>query len=196
MDGERSKPDGVSVVKMRDIKQNLEAYKPAQLERGRNKIVELLWIILEALLITSWIPGSWHRLVILRIFGAKIGKGVVFKSGIHVKFPWKLQIGNHSWVGERVWIDNLEHVSIGANVCLSQGVYLCTGSHDWHSETFDLITKSIDIQDGAWIAANASVGPGVVIAEGAVLTLGSVANKSLEAGGIYTGNPAVRLRQR
>lgn len=181
---------------MRDTKQNLQAYKPGQLARGRSKIIELLWIIVEALFVSSWVPGSWHRLVLLKLFGAKIGKGVVFKSGIHIKFPWKLEIGDFSWIGERVWIDNLAQVSIGANVCVSQGVYLCTGSHNWRSETFDLITKSIIIQDSAWVAANATVGPGVTIAEGAVLTLSSVANKSLEATGVYAGNPAVRVRSR
>ena len=103
----------------------------AWFSRGRSRLVEVLWLVLDALLVRSRVPGSAHRRLILRAFGALIGKRVLIKPGVRIKFPWRLEIGDDSWVGEDVWIDNLAPVQIGANCCISQGVYICTGSHDW-----------------------------------------------------------------
>jgi putative colanic acid biosynthesis acetyltransferase WcaF len=158
--------------------------------RGRNSLTEALWIIIDQLLVSSWIPGSPHRCWILRIFGARIGRGVRIKPGFRVKFPWRLVVGDHTWLGEGVWIDNLDTVEIGAHCCISQEAYLCTGSHDWTKPNFDLITKPIVVDEGAWIAARAVVGPGVVVGRGAVLTLASVATKDLAEWTLYKGAPA------
>lgn len=130
------------------------------------------------------------------MFGAKIGQGVEIKSGVKVKFPWRLEVADHSWIGEDVWIDNLATVRIGANCCISQGAYLCTGSHDWSRSSFDLIIRSIDVRDGAWIAARAVVAPGVTIGEGAVLSLGSVAASDLAPWTVHAGVPAKPIRPR
>ena len=111
-------------------------------------------------MIRSGLPGSRLRIVILRIFGACIGSGVVIKPHVKVKFPWRLSIGANSWIGEGVWIDNLAEVKIGSNACISQGAYLCTGSHNWAVPTFDLVVRPIEIGDEVWICANTSVGPG------------------------------------
>jgi hypothetical protein len=89
-----------------------------------------------------------------------VGTGVVIKPHVRVKFPWKLYIGDHSWIGESVWIDNLAQVTIGSNCCISQGAYLCTGSHRWDRDTFDLVTKPIVIEDQCWVGAMARVAPG------------------------------------
>jgi len=164
--------------------------------RGRPLFVELAWLVLSALSVSSWIPGSGHRKWLLRVFGAKIGNGVVIKPRVRVKFPWRLEIGDHAWIGEDAWIDNLADVTIGSDACISQGVYLCTGSHDWSSSRFDLITKPIVIGNSAWVSAKATVGPGVTVGEGAVLSLGGVATKDLEPWGIYAGNPATKLKTR
>ena len=164
--------------------------------RGRPLFVELVWLVLSALFVSSWIPGSGHRKWLLRVFGAKIGNGVVIKPRVRVKFPWRLEIGDHAWIGEDAWIDNLADVTIGSDACISQGVYLCTGSHDWSSSRFDLITKPIVIGNSAWVSAKATVGPGVTVGEGAVLSLGGVATKDLEPWGIYAGNPATKLKTR
>jgi putative colanic acid biosynthesis acetyltransferase WcaF len=158
--------------------------------------VEVAWIVLEALFVRSWIPGATHRRVVLRFFGATIGRGVNIKPGVHVKFPWRLRVGDHSWIGEDVWLDNLGDIEIGSNCCISQGAYFCTGSHDWSSSAFDLIVKSIKVEDGAWIAARAVVGPGVCVGRGSVLGLGSVAIHDLEPWTIYQGVPASALRIR
>jgi putative colanic acid biosynthesis acetyltransferase WcaF len=130
------------------------------------------------------------------MFGSKIGKGVVLKSGVKIKFPWRLEVGDHSWVGEDVWIDNLASVRIGSHACVSQGAYLCTGSHDWSSPSFDLIVKPITVGDNAWVAAKSTVGPGVTVGEGAVLGLGSTTSKDLEPWSIYAGSPAVFVKRR
>ncbi|NIS67256.1 MAG: colanic acid biosynthesis acetyltransferase WcaF, partial [Gemmatimonadales bacterium] len=116
--------------------------------------------------------------------------------GVRVKFPWRLMIADHVWIGEGVWIDNLATVTIRDHCCISQGAYLCTGSHDWESATFNLITKPIEIHEYAWVGAQAVVGPGVVINEGAVLGLGSVATQDLESWQIYQGVPAQPVRPR
>jgi len=133
---------------------------------------------------------------LLRQFGAKVGNNVDFKPGVRTTFPWRLEIGDYSWIGEGVWIDNLAPVTIGSHCCISQGAYLCTGSHNWSSKGFDLILKPIVIMDDAWLAAKSIVGPGVTVGEGAVLALGSVATGDLKAGWIYQGNPASPLRER
>jgi putative colanic acid biosynthesis acetyltransferase WcaF len=164
--------------------------------RGRGRVVEALWLLAQWALVASWIPGAAHRRWLLRAFGAKIGKGVDIKPGVRVKFPWRLEVGNYSWLGENVWIDNLDQISIGANCCISQGAYLCTGNHDWSRSTFDLIMGPIRIGEGAWIAARSTIGPGVTIGEGAVLGLGSVANRDLEPWTINIGVPAVKVRTR
>jgi len=174
----------------------LQHYSVGDFHRGRSLFVFVLWTILQPLLLTSWLPGSRHRHFLLRVFGARLGVGAVIKPGVRVKFPWRLQVGAYTWIGEDVWIDNLANVEIGSNCCLSQGAYLCTGSHDWSRIGFDLIRRPIRIENGAWIAAMASVGPGVTLGKGAVLTFGSVATSDLAPWSIYSGNPATFLRSR
>src|SRR5215472_14410353 len=178
------------------LRSRLKDFANPQFSRGRARIVEALWLLAQWALVASWIPGAAHRRWLLRIFGAKIGKGVQIKPGVRVKFPWRLEVGNYSWLGENVWIDNLDKVSIGANCCISQGAYLCTGNHDWSRSTFDLIMGPIRIGEGAWIAARSTIGPGVTVGEGAVLGLGSVANRDLEPWTINLGVPAVNVRAR
>lgn len=132
----------------------------------------------------------------MRLFGAKVGKGVVIKPSVNIKSPWRLVIGDHAWIGEFVWIDNLVNVQIGNNCCLSQGAFLLTGNHDYKKTSFDLITGSIVLENGVWIGAKAVVCPGVTCHSHAVLTVGSVATDDLDANGIYQGNPAVKVRER
>lgn len=174
----------------------LDLYESGGFDRGRNKLVETLWLIASALLVRSGLPGSRVRIWALRAFGARIGPRVVIKPYVKVKFPWRLSIGAHSWIGEGVWIDNLDEVRIGEHCCISQGAYLCTGSHDWSKETFDLITKPIHIEDGAWICAKAIIGPGVRVGRGAVLMLGTVATHDLVSATCYGTAPVVASRSR
>jgi putative colanic acid biosynthesis acetyltransferase WcaF len=164
---------------------------------GRPFIVCALWFLVGLpLLRCSLVTSSTFRLTLLRLFGAKIGKGAVIKPGVRIKFPWKLKLGNNCWLGEDCWIDNLAPVIMGNNVCVSQGAYLCTGSHDWSDPAFSLMTRSIEINDGAWIAARASLCPGTTIGQHAVVGLGSVVNGRIPAYEIHAGNPAIFVRKR
>ncbi len=176
---------------------DLSKYDNSWYHPERNVIVRTCWMIMSALFVQChWNPSSEIRIILLRLFGAKIGKNVVVKPGVNIKYPWHLSIGNYTWIGENVWIDNLTHSSIGNHVCISQGAYLLTGNHDFNKTTFDLIVKSITIEDGAWIGAKAIVCPGVICGSHVVLTAGSVATKNMAAYTIYSGNPAAPLKER
>jgi putative colanic acid biosynthesis acetyltransferase WcaF len=157
----------------------------------------VLWYFLGDRLVRSdWLPFSGFKVWVLRRFGAQIGRQVRLKNGIRVKFPWRLTVGDRTWIGEGVWIDNLAPVTIGSDVCLSQGAYLCTGNHDWSREDFRLRTAPICLEDQVWLAAKTTVAPGVTIGRGAVVVLGSTVLRSLEPWTIYGGHPAIALKPR
>lgn len=174
----------------------LDLYENGTFDRGRGLCVEALWLVAQWFFIRSTLPGSLHRRTILRLFGADIGTGVIIKPGLRVKFPWRLAVGDHTWLGEDVWIDNLAHVRIGSHCCVSQGAYLCTGSHDWASPGFALVVRPISIADHTWLAARSSVAPGVQAGVGSVLTMGSVACQDLAPWSIHSGVPAVKVKTR
>lgn len=132
----------------------------------------------------------------LRLFGAKIGRGVNIKPSVHIKYPWKLVVGDNVWIGEKVWIDNLALVEIGSNVCLSQGAMLLTGNHDFTKVNFDLMVGEIVLENGVWIGAKAVVCPGTICREHSILSVGSIATREMEPYGIYQGNPAVLVKRR
>ena len=154
------------------------------------------WYLVDWLFFKSPFPLSGIKVRLLRAFGATIGEGVVIKPFASVKYPWFLTIGNHTWIGEKVWIDNLTDVHIGSHVCLSQGAFLLTGNHNFKLETFDLMVGPIVLEDGVWIGARAIVCPGVTCRSHSILSVASVASKDLEPYGVYTGNPAMKVRER
>ena len=157
----------------------------------------VIWYLVNELFIKNTLnPSSGLRIVLLRLFGARIGNGVIIKPGVNVKYPWKLSIGNHCWIGENVWIDNLDYVEIKNNVCVSQGALLLCGNHNYKLPSFDLIIKPITLEEGCWIGAKSIVAPGVKIGEQAVLSLNSVASNDLEPNFIYRGNPALKIKKR
>jgi len=166
-------------------------YKPG------NSLKRFVWYLKNRVLLKSsllW-PNSF-KIFALRFFGAKVGKGVIIKPCVNIKYPWFLEIGDNVWIGEEVWIDNLGKVKIGSNVCLSQGALLLCGNHNYKKETFDLIVGDITLEDGVWVGAKAVVCPGVTMKSHSILTVGSVLTKDAEAFGIYQGNPAVLIKQR
>jgi putative colanic acid biosynthesis acetyltransferase WcaF len=164
---------------------------------GRPYWFRALWLIVECVTLLNpvFVPYRF-KTAILRTFGARVGNGVVIKPNVHIKYPWRLSIGDHSWIGERSWIDNLANVRIGSNVCMSQGAYLCTGNHDWTDPHMGLVVREISVEDGAWIGAFARIAPGVTVGSQSVITLGSVVLHDAEPSGIYRGNPAVRIGRR
>lgn len=157
----------------------------------------LLWFLVNPVFINSYFPVPVGvKLLILRMFGARIGEGVMIKPKVNIKYPWLLIVQSYVWIGEEVWIDNLVEVVLGKNVCLSQGAMLLTGNHDYKNSKFDLKVGKIVLEEGVWIGAKAIVCPNVTCYSHAVLAVSSVAVKDLEAYGIYQGNPAQYVRER
>jgi len=176
---------------------DLARYRVTGYDPGAGPLRRVLWYLINAAVFASpLVPLSAPKRFLLRAFGARVGAGVVLKPGVSIKHPWRLRIGAHSWIGEHVWIDNLVQVTIGANACLSQGAFVLTGNHDYTSPTFELLTRPVHIEDGAWIAARAIVCPGVTVGRNAVVTVGGVLTRDAEPDGLYAGNPAQRVRTR
>lgn len=175
---------------------NLEGYRAPDYQ-GRGPLVRLVWYVVSLVVFESRLfPCGWLKPLLLRLFGAQLGTGVVIKPRVKVKFPWRLSAGDYVWLGEGVWIDNLADVAIGSHVCLSQEAYLCTGSHDHRRRGFDLVTRPIFVGNGAWIAARAMLLPGSRVGPNAIVSAGSVVAGEVAAGVIVGGNPAVKVRDR
>ncbi len=170
---------------------NNDWYKP-----GGNALKRICWYYTNIVWFNSGFPLNGVKIFLLRMYGAKIGSGVIIKPRVNIKYPWRLKVGNNVWIGEGVWIDNIGNVSIGDNVCLSQGAFLLCGNHDYKKAAFDLIVGDILLEEGVWIGAKATVCPGVTCASHSVLAVGSVASSNLESYKIYQGNPAQMVRER
>ena len=160
-------------------------------------IKRILWYWTNVFFFKSSVPfGSSFKTGMLRAFGARVGRGVVIKPNVNIKYPWKLEIGNHVWIGEGAWIDNLDRVKISDHCCISQGAMLLCGNHNYAVPSFDLITRPIILEEGVWIGARSIVCPGVTCHSHSVLAVNSVANRDLEPYSICRGNPAVQVRTR
>ncbi|SDL82075.1 WcaF family extracellular polysaccharide biosynthesis acetyltransferase [Aliiruegeria lutimaris] len=179
---------------MNDPAQRLDRFESSNFDRGASKLTEFAWMLTQAWFFGSWLPGSGWRGKILRVFGATIGTGVVIKPRVTIKFPWRLTVGDHVWIGERVWIDNLAHVVLDNHSCISQGAYLCTGSHDWKDQQFGLVTKPINVGPGAWVGARATLAPGAVLEDGAVLAIGALGIGRLAAMTVYRADGTTQPR--
>ena len=155
-------------------------------------VVILLWILIEYFFVTNSLQlSSRVRAAALRIFGAKIGKGVILRPRLRVKFPWNLEIGDDCWIGEGVWIHNQAKVTIGHDVCISQETFLTTGSHDFRND-MALTTEPVIVEDGAWICSRAIVTKGSIIGKSAVVPAGSLVSGKIKANSI--GALKVRFR--
>jgi putative colanic acid biosynthesis acetyltransferase WcaF len=173
-----------------------KAFQKKGFEIGASQMRVTAWYLTSTLIFQSGLmPFSNILVFLLRLFGAKIGKDVRIKPRIYIRYPWKLTVGDHSWLAD-CYIDNLDQVTIGKNVCISQQAMLLTGNHNYKAVDFDLITQPIELADGVWIGAKSLVLPGVKGLSHSVLTAGSTAVKTLDAYGIYRGNPAIQIRQR
>ena len=172
---------------MRDLsKYDHSLYRP-----GRNRFVITLWNINSVLFFRNALfPFYGFKRALLRCFGAKVGKKVVIKPCVIIKYPWHLSIGDHSWIGEKVWIENAGDITIGANCCVSQGAMLLSGNHDFTKDAFDPFVKPIVLKDGVWVGTKAVVCPGVTMGEDSVLAVNSVLTKDTSPRSVWQGNPA------
>ena len=154
---------------------DLSKFDNSGFSRGVPVWREVLWWVVRSVLFAPWFPvPSPLKVAALRFSGAKAGRGVVIRSRVNITMPWRVEIGDHVWIGDEVLILALDRVRIGSHVCISQRAFLCAGSHDFRSPGFDLITKPIAIGDGCWIAACAFVGPGAEVPAGTMVKAGGV----------------------
>jgi putative colanic acid biosynthesis acetyltransferase WcaF len=141
--------------------------------RGVPKFVQALWMLVSRCLTMQWWCPNRLRVLVLRAFGARIGTGTLIRHDVKIDWPWKLEIGNDTWIGESTWIINAEPVVIGSNTCISQAVLLCSGGHDANSPTLEFDNAPIFIGDSVWIAARATILRGVRVGDG--VTVGATA---------------------
>jgi putative colanic acid biosynthesis acetyltransferase WcaF len=174
-------------------RRSLAGFTGTGYDKGRGVLWQAAWQLASAALVEPWFTPSRVRVSVLRAFGATIGRRVNLRSGVRVHWPWKLTVGDDTWIGERVWILNLEPVRIGSDVCVSQGVFLCTGSHDRRSRTFEFDNAPITIDDGAWVAARATVLRGVRIGRDAVVGATALVTRDVAADEIVVA-PAAQSR--
>ena len=178
-------------------KVNFSTFNNDWYDPGKNGLIRILWYFVNVIVFKSYFfPFYKVKASILRIFGATVGSGLVIKPCVNIKYPWKLIINDDVWIGEEVWIDNLDLVEIGNNVCISQGAMLLTGNHNYKKISFDLIINKITLEDGVWIGAKSVVCPGITCKLHSILSVGSVASTNMEPYGIYQGVPAIEIRKR
>lgn len=177
--------------------QSLNLFKIPKGFRGRSAFTVQLWWLVQATLF-AWSPQFTYkwRNFLLRCFGAKIGVNVVIRPSVRITYPWKLSVGDNAWVGDNVDLYTLGQIIIGKNAVVSQRSYLCTGSHDYQTNTFDIFAKPIVIEDEAWVATDVFIAPGITIGKGAVIGARSSVYKNMPQGMVCIGNPAKPIKKR
>lgn len=173
---------------------NLNEYK----EKKPHRTKRLVWYVVNntlfRILATPYLKEA--RNALLRLFGAKVARGVLIYPSVDIWYPWKLEMGRYSCIGAKVNLYNKDVIRIGENVVVSQGSFLCTASHDISSEAHTLVTRPIILNNRVWVAAEAYVAPGVTIGEGAVVAARAVVVKNVESWTVVGGNPAKFLKHR
>lgn len=177
--------------------QDLSRFRLPQGFRGRNALICQVWWIVQDT-IFRWSPQSAYgfRRWLLTLFGAKIGKDVLIRPTVRTTYPWKLTIGDYSWVGDDVHLYTLGEIVIGTNACVSQNSYLCTGSHDPAKIDFPIYTKPVVVSDQAWVCADVFIMPGVTIGKGAMIGARSLVTADVPPLMVAMGSPAKLIRQR
>lgn len=177
--------------------QNLELYKNPKDFRGKSPFIVQIWWFTRAILfrLSPQFMYGWRRFL-LRLFGAKIGKSVILRPSVSITYPWKLAIGDFSWIGDDVVLYTLGNITIGKNTVVSQKSYLCTGLHDYLKTEFPICSKEILIDDECWLATDVYIAPGITIGKGTIVGARSSVFHNLEAGNIYVGSPAKFVKKR
>lgn len=165
--------------------------------RGRpGWYVQLWWMVQSSLFgMSPQFMYGWRQWL-LQIFGANVGKKVLIRPTARITYPWKVHIGDYSWIGDDVVLYSLGKIEVGCNVVISQRSYICTASHDYASPSFEIFTQPVNIEDEAWIATNVFVAPGVTIGKGAIVGACSSVFSDLPAMMLCTGSPAKPLCKR
>jgi putative colanic acid biosynthesis acetyltransferase WcaF len=195
----RIEPKGMRI--MNDQVQDLRSFTVPPEFRGRPAWYVQVWWLVQATLfgMSPQFMYAWRNWL-LRLFGASIGVGVHVRPSARITYPWKVSIGDWSWVGDGAVIYSLESIIIGRNVSISQRCYLCAGSHDYTKRNFpyvlDAAKTRIVVEDEAWLANDVFVGPGVTVGRGAVVGARSNAFNSLPPMMVCYGSPAEAKKKR
>lgn len=177
--------------------QNLNTFKLPKNFRGKNPFIVQFWWIVQGVLFRNSPQFMYgFRRFLLRLFGAKIGKNVIIRPTVKTTYPWKVTIGDYSWIGDDVNLYSLGEIEIGKNVVISQKSYICTGSHDYLQSDFPIFANKITIKDECWLATDVFIAPGITIEKGSVIGSRSSVYKNIPANKICIGNPAKIIRER
>ncbi len=177
--------------------QNLSEFSVPSQFRGKSKIIVQIWWMIQNTLF-SWSPQvlyGWRRLL-LRAFGAKIGKNVLIRSTVKITYPWNVEIGDFSWIGEDCVLYSLGKITIGAHVAIAHKVYLNTGGHEYQKKTFDIFAKPLIIEDECWVTNDVYIAPGVRIGKGSVIGARSAVLQDIPSGKVCVGTPAKPIKNR
>lgn len=169
---------------------DLRTYDSSNLQRGRSQWYVMIWWFVQAIAFPlSLHNGNRFRSWLLRLFGAEIGQGVIIRPSARFTFPWKVKIGDYSWIGDQVVFYSIDQINVGCHSVISQKSYLCTGSHDPETRSFALITAPINIGNGVWVATDCFIAAGVEIGSNSVIGARSSLFKSIPAEQIAWGSP-------
>ena len=171
--------------------QDLKTFHLPEGTRGRSGFVVAVWQLAQATVFacSPQYAYAWRR-GLLRLFGAKVGKGVLVRQSARVTYPWFVTFGDHCWIGDHAEIYSVAPITIGANAVVSQRSYICAGTHDHMLLNFPVIGKAVEIGDEVWVATDCFVGPGVRIGKGAIVAARSTVTADVEEATIVAGNPA------
>jgi putative colanic acid biosynthesis acetyltransferase WcaF len=177
--------------------QDLKTFRLPPNFRGRSGLVVQLWWLVQATLFRASPQVMYgFRRWLLRLFGAQIGKGVIIRPSVTIPYPWKLQVGDYSWIGDHAVLYTFAKITIGKNAVVSQKSYLCAGTHDYRSSSFEIQAFPIVIEDEVWLAADVFVAPGVTVGKGTVVGSRSSVFSDLPQMMICVGSPARPVRAR
>jgi len=196
MDASKSAPPGVLPSCQLDLVSNKKGFTGPTFSLS-NRMKRTAWKLFW-LLSARWTPPPLHRwrILMLRLWGAKVSWHAAVYPSVHIWAPWQLTMEDYGSLGPGVRCYNIAPIHIGQRAIVSQGVYLCTGTHDYRDPEFPLTARPIAVDRRAWVCADAFVGPGVVVGEGAILAARGVAFDSLAPWTVFRGNPAAVVRKR
>lgn len=177
--------------------QNLNLYNTPKGFRGKSVVTVQFWWFIQSFFfkLSPQFLYGWRRFL-LRCFGAEIGKKVIIRPSVKITYPWKVKIGDYSWIGDDVVLYSLGDIIIGKNTVVSQKSYICTGTHDYSKIDFPILAKKIVIEDECWLATDVFVSPGIVIKKGTVVGARSTVTKNLDGNSIYVGSPTKFIKKR
>jgi len=177
--------------------QRLKSFKLPKGFRGKSGwYVQLWWLVQSTLFAMSPQFMYGWRVMLLRLFGAKVGEGVIIRPSVRVTYPWKVKIGNHVWIGDLAELYSLGEIDIGDDVVISQKSYLCAATHDYTKTSFDMMDKKITIEDQVWLATDVFIAPGVTIGRGALIGARSSVFSDMPEDMICVGSPAKPVKRR